>query len=107
MSERIHSRINIATELAERAIRWAFEHTPTSHFGKSDRVVNVAERTHQIVVGSWPPESEVEVYEPQLPLIHHTVDNFVMNRDENDLGWDSEGTYYIGHSGQKHPTVRD
>ena len=45
--------------------QWAFEHIPTSDFGRSDRgnVVNVAERCHQLVAGSF-PESSVEVLEP-------------------------------------------
>jgi hypothetical protein len=25
---------------------------------------------------------------------HETHDHFVLNRDEHDLGWDSEGTYF-------------
>ena len=37
-----------------------------------------------------PSFHEVDTLQTQLPLIHHTLDGFVANRDEIDLGWDSD-----------------
>ena len=87
MSERIHSRINIATELAERAIRWTFEHLPTSDFGRSERVVNVAERCHQLVEGSFPPEFS----RAEQPELFDSLDGYFGTN-----GYDSEGNYFDG-----------
>lgn len=53
----------------------------------SDRVAELV-RVEEVVETLPPSFHDVDTLQVELPLIHHTADHFVMNRDEHDLGWD-------------------
>lgn len=81
-------------EIGTAAIGWAYyrimpnpDGYHSDHFRHAEKLAE-AEETDEDVIGFTYDE-----YGHAQPL-HHTRDNFVMNRSEAELGWDDCGDYH-------------
>ena len=84
-------KTKVIQEIAKRAVR-AFNILPNSDGYHSSHFVNPREEFvpfEDPQMGLW--DDMGTYFEGDLGHIaHHTKDNFVMNRDEQDLGWSDE-----------------